>query len=149
MKNYSNSKIPRLYEIMEERGIKAKDITAATGISSGNIADWKSGRSVPKAHSLYVIAEFLGVTTDYLLGNDDSKTVKEEVTQDKKEEMFIALFNQLTEEQQNELTTYMRTLHNHNRMKAMIGRRKARNKAARAAYKARRAKPNTDLQLVK
>lgn len=73
MIGYENSKIPRLYELMEKRGIKAKDITAATGISSGNIADWKSGRSTPSGERLITLAGFFGVSVEYLTGSDQDE----------------------------------------------------------------------------
>ena len=71
MKSYEDSKIPRLFEIMEQKNIKAKDITAATGISSGMISGYKTGVAVPSGERLKAIANYLGVSSDYLLGNDD------------------------------------------------------------------------------
>ena len=41
-----------------------------TGISPGNISDWKSGRSAPKADTLIKIADYLNCSVDYLLGRE-------------------------------------------------------------------------------
>lgn len=71
MKGYENSKIPRLFEIMEQRGIKAKDICTATGVSSGLMSSYKTGVAIPSGDRLKAIAAFLDVSADYLLGNDD------------------------------------------------------------------------------
>ena len=48
--------IPKLFELMKEKGITAKKLSEDTGISQGNISDWKSGRSKPSGDKLIVIA---------------------------------------------------------------------------------------------
>ena len=45
------------------------------GISSGNISDWKSGRSFPSAPKLDILANCLDCSVDYLLGRTDNPTV--------------------------------------------------------------------------
>lgn len=72
MIGYENSKIPRLYELMEERKIKAKDITTATGISSSMLSDYKSGKSTPSGERLLALANYFDVSAEYLLGNDEA-----------------------------------------------------------------------------
>lgn len=64
-------KITKLFEIMGERGIKAKELSEAIGVSTGNISDWKSGRSSPSIEVLPKIANYFSVSTDYLLGLDE------------------------------------------------------------------------------
>lgn len=66
------TKIPRVFEIMKERGITAKKLADAVGVSQGNVSDWKSGRSAPTAAVMVKIADYLGVTSDYLLGRENS-----------------------------------------------------------------------------
>ena len=56
-----------LFDLMKVRGT-AKQLSEATGISSGNISDWKNGRSMPSAIKLDAIANYYGVSVDYLLG---------------------------------------------------------------------------------
>ncbi len=68
MKDYSNSKVPILFEILEREGITQRQLSEATKISSGNISDWKSGKSAPKPEAISKIACFLNCSTDYLLG---------------------------------------------------------------------------------
>ena len=63
-----------LRSLLEPRGIAAK-VTAATGISSGNISDWLSGRSQPKAEALIKLADFFDCSVDYLLGRTDKQEV--------------------------------------------------------------------------
>ena len=68
------TKIPKLFELMQERGISPAKLSSDTGISAGNISDWKSGRSKPSAAKLAILSKYFGVTTDYLLGNETSGT---------------------------------------------------------------------------
>ena len=68
------TKIPKLFELMQERGISPAKLSSGTGISAGNISDWKSGRSKPSAAKLAILSKYFGVTTDYLLGNETSGT---------------------------------------------------------------------------
>ena len=82
MRGYENSKIPRLFEMLELRNLKAKDLAVATGISSGSITDWKSGKSTPTGERLAAIANFLNVSADYLLGIDNTPNAMEKVTED-------------------------------------------------------------------
>ncbi len=62
------SKIPFLFEILEQRNITSAQLAVAIGVSSGNVADWKSGRSAPKPEAIGKIADYLNCSTDYLLG---------------------------------------------------------------------------------
>lgn len=60
------------YETVEKalkaRGLRASDLSKATGISPSTLTDWKKGRiSTPTAATLQKIADFLGVSADFLL----------------------------------------------------------------------------------
>lgn len=64
--------LTNFFNLLEDRGVAAK-ISKATGISSGNISDWKSGRSKPTSKTIIKIAEHLNYSVDYLLGRTDIK----------------------------------------------------------------------------
>jgi transcriptional regulator with XRE-family HTH domain len=99
MIGYENSKIPRLFEIMEQRKIKAKDITAAIGISSGLISDWKSGKSAPSGNRLMDLANYLNVSVEYLLGSDSEENALDTKIQ--------AESKQLTDDQKADVLKYI------------------------------------------
>ena len=61
-------KLDNLFFIIEKKGLTAKKVSEDTGISSGNISDWKSGRSMPTANKLDVLANYLDCSVDYLIG---------------------------------------------------------------------------------
>lgn len=77
MKDYSKSQIPRLFSVMGEQNITAAQLCKAIGISSGNFSDWRSGKCKPTKAVLFALAQQLGVTPDYLLGNTDQRGDKE------------------------------------------------------------------------
>jgi len=53
--------------LLKEKGVKASEVCKATGISSSAISDWKGGRYTPKADKLQKIADYFGVTVEYLM----------------------------------------------------------------------------------
>ena len=59
-----------MYEIYcklrDAMGVKDADVVKATGITKSTFSDWKSGRSKPKDEKLQKIADFFGVTAEYL-----------------------------------------------------------------------------------
>lgn len=74
-----------MYEIfvklLEKYGITAYKVSKATGIAGSTFSDWKSGRSTPKQDKLQKIADYFGVTVDYLMtGKEESKEKDPELT---------------------------------------------------------------------
>ena len=59
-----------MYEIFEklcnERGIRPYKVSLDTGISTATLTNWKKGNYVPKEDKLRKIADYFGVTYDYL-----------------------------------------------------------------------------------
>lgn len=60
-----------MYEIYcklrDSKGCKDSGVARATGITKSTFSDWKTGRSVPKQDKLQKIADYFGVTVDYLM----------------------------------------------------------------------------------
>lgn len=74
-----------MYEIfvklLEKYGVTAYKVSKATGIAGSTFSDWKSGRSTPKQDKLQKIADYFGVTVDYLMtGKEESKEKSQELT---------------------------------------------------------------------
>lgn len=63
--------LDNLFILIRQKGLNAKKISDDTGISTGNISDWKSGRSMPTASKLDILATYLNCSVDYLLGRTD------------------------------------------------------------------------------
>ncbi len=74
-----------MYEIFEnllkERGITAYKVAQDTGITTATLSSWKKGRYTPKREKLQKIADYFGVTVDYLMtGKEEPKEKKSELT---------------------------------------------------------------------
>lgn len=67
--------LENLFARILAQGLNAKKLSDATGISTGNISDWKSGRSMPSAIKLDILADYLNCSVDYLLGRTDKPEV--------------------------------------------------------------------------
>ncbi|MDH6367165.1 MULTISPECIES: XRE family transcriptional regulator [unclassified Breznakia] len=59
--------------IIDEKDITAYRVSKDTGISNAVLSDWKLGRSTPKQDKMIILAEYLGVTVNYLMGIETPK----------------------------------------------------------------------------
>lgn len=80
----------RYQQLCHEIGASPTGVAVAVGISRASVSDWKNKGAVPSAASLKKLADYLGVSTDYLLGNTDIKNPPEQQTPE--EIAKVALF---------------------------------------------------------
>lgn len=99
-----------MYEVFEKllkiKGVKASDVTRATGISSTVFSDWKSGKSKPGAEKLIEIADYFGVSVRYILTGKDKE--KQPLFSEEQEELLI-LYNKLSKEQKGNILNMLRS----------------------------------------
>ena len=57
--------------LRDSRKVKDADVARNTGIPKSTFSDWKSGKSAPKQDKLQKIADYFGVTVDYLMTGKD------------------------------------------------------------------------------
>lgn len=57
----------RIELLIKRQGITKKSFCAQLGISTGNMGDWKRGKSTPGTHKLIEIAAFFHVSLDWLI----------------------------------------------------------------------------------
>ena len=69
------AKIDKLFIRIAELNLTAKKVSDATGISTGNLSDWKKGRCLPSAEKLEKLADYLDCSVDYLLGRTDNPEI--------------------------------------------------------------------------
>ena len=69
----------RIQKLMKERGVNAQDLAIAIGLNKAAVSEWKRGRAKPSAEAIARMAEYFGVTSDYLLGLSDEKRPRETV----------------------------------------------------------------------
>ena len=54
-------------KLCEDAGVRPREVSKETGVSEAALSSWKRGRYTPKIDKLQAIADFFGVTTEYLL----------------------------------------------------------------------------------
>jgi len=54
-------------KLCQERGVTPYRVSEATGIKTSSLSGWKAGRFTPKQEKLKKIADYFGVTVDYLM----------------------------------------------------------------------------------
>ena len=98
-----------MYEIfaklLEEKGLKAADVTRATGIKSPVFSEWKKGKSKPNTEKMIKIANYLGVTVEYLTTGKNPPVSTSGLTKKDEKDIAKRLENALSdlEDSQNAL----------------------------------------------
>ena len=66
-----------MYDIFEklcaENGVTPYRVCKETGLTTSTISNWKAGRYTPKADKLQKIADFFGVSVEYLMTGENEK----------------------------------------------------------------------------
>lgn len=71
-----NDPLPKsLRKLMEEKGITQEELGKAIGKERGSINQYATGTAAPKLDTLIKIAQYFGVSTDFLLGLTPSRSV--------------------------------------------------------------------------
>lgn len=61
----------RLKELREEKNLSQKQVSVAINTNQSNIARWENGLNEPAISFAIALADFFGVTVDYLIGRTD------------------------------------------------------------------------------
>ena len=61
----------RLRELREDRDLRQIDVANATGIDQKTLSNYETGKTAADMYSLIKIADFFGVSLDYLTGRYD------------------------------------------------------------------------------
>ena len=68
-----------MYDIFErllnERGVTAYRVAKETGVTTATLTNWKKGNYTPKQDKLQKIADYFGVTIEYLMTGENSSEV--------------------------------------------------------------------------
>lgn len=63
----------RIEVLLTKHGMKQSDLAKAVGISTGLISQWKNRSQQPSAKKLQMVADYFGVSVDYLLGKESKE----------------------------------------------------------------------------
>lgn len=69
-----------LKQLREGNGLVQKELAAVLHVSIGTISNYESGIHSPNLDTLCAIADYYGVSVDYLLGRTDSPYAEKELT---------------------------------------------------------------------
>ena len=99
--------LTKILSLLKEKGVQQRALSDYLGLSKNTITGWKNGNNTSYKKHLPEIADFFGVSVDYLLGND-IKTEENNFT--------YALYNEithdLTQDQIDQLKKYADFLRN-------------------------------------
>lgn len=84
-------------KLCAERGVTPNGIAKLLEFSNATTTKWKNG-STPSGKSLQKLADYFGVSIDYLLGNAEPASQEDE---------FMSLFSELSSEDRNEIIRLM------------------------------------------
>ena len=97
----------RLRELRKLQGLSMKELGVKLGLAECTISLYESGKREPDNATLVRIADFFGVTVDYLLGRDEKTPSDEDLSESEK--LLLELFNRVPEEKQAVLLQLIRT----------------------------------------
>lgn len=94
----------KLKELRLNKGLTQIEFAKTFNIANGTVGNWETGKREPDYEMLSRIADFYGVTIDYLLGRND----KEKPTEMEKSLPDIMYrYNELSNDQQREVIAFM------------------------------------------
>ena len=83
----------RIRDLREDLDMRQSDLAEKTGIDQRTISNYETGKTLPDAYALIKLADFFGVSIDYLVGR-----VKHDYsTTDKKIQLIEQIQKQLDE----------------------------------------------------
>lgn len=91
--------VDRIKALCRAQNTSVTKLEAALGFGNGTIGKWRNAKSAPPADRLQMVADALGVTSDYLLNGDNEKKPAEkgELTETQRE--AIELVMKMSDEQ--------------------------------------------------
>lgn len=60
----------RLKQCRIDAGLSQQYVAVTLGVKGPSVSNWESGKTSPTVENLVALAKLYGVSTDYLLGND-------------------------------------------------------------------------------
>lgn len=70
----------RFVELLQENNLTAYRVSKDTGVTQTTLSDWKTGRATPKTVTLQKIADYFGVSLDWLVGSSDNRQNSNELS---------------------------------------------------------------------
>lgn len=106
--NSNDGILETIKRTLSEKKKSQKDLCKHLGLSQQTFSEWNAGRSASYKKYLPQIAEFLGVSVDYLLGKTDkkNKTASDERSLTEVEKELLSVTADMDEDEKNALLGY-------------------------------------------
>ena len=97
----------KLTELLEEKNISKRECARQTNISAQSISDWSTGKILPTAENIFILAKFFNVSADFLLGLEEERSYGK-ITEKKdeipyKEKKLLKAFSVLQEDEKDKI----------------------------------------------
>lgn len=99
----------RISELAKKQGVSVPQLSENLGLSRNAIYQWKT--SSPKADTLQKVADYFGVTTDYLLGRDEPEIIED----DKLKVIASHIDDDVTEDDMQEILNFIEFIKSKNK----------------------------------
>lgn len=103
-------------ELRDLKGVKDADVVNATGITKSTFSEWKKGKYMPKIDKLKKIADYFGVSLEYLTTGKDDRFSDENIDLDimlltnDNIRTLVERYNKLNDEKKDMLIKYLELL---------------------------------------
>ena len=77
----------RIRDVREDMDLRQIDVAKATGIDQKTLSNYETGRTNPDSYALIKLADFFGVTIDYLVGRSNNNFFHKEEIKKKIDDM--------------------------------------------------------------
>ena len=82
----------RIRELREDRDLRQIDVANAVGIDQRSLSNYETGKTNPDSYAIIKLAQYFGVTCDYLLGVSERSLNNQQVVIDEIEDIRKRLF---------------------------------------------------------
>lgn len=93
----------RLKTLRKSQNLSQIEFAKLLSVSSGAVAMWETEKREPDKEMLIRLADFFGVTVDYLLGRDNTPTLNLSA----QEQQLYELLKSMTDDEIDELTNFV------------------------------------------
>lgn len=66
-------------QLLQKHGVSSYKVSKDTGIAQSVLSDWKNGKSQIKQDKLQILADYFGVSLNYMMGLEEKETYENEL----------------------------------------------------------------------
>lgn len=97
-------------QLCKENGTTASQVVKSLNIGAGSVTKWKNG-AMPSGRSLEKIADYFGITVDYLLGKTDEREKPSPASEmSEREKALLETFRSLSERKQDAIIEILKNM---------------------------------------